>query len=154
MNEEQIADLHRRGHVIGSHSCSHPVPITALGDHELDREWRQSCDVLADILGQPCRVGSVPGGFLSGRVIASAARAGIEQLFTSEPTTAVHRHQDCTVLGRYMVKHGTPAQVAADIARGKLRPRLQQWVFWNGKKGIKRIGGKYWLRVRKYLLSR
>jgi len=154
MNANQVKDLHGRGHVIGSHSCSHPVPITALTDSEMDREWRQSCSVLADIVGQPCNIGSVPGGFLSRRVIASAARSGIELLFTSEPTTSVYLSNGCAVFGRYMVKRDTSAEVAADIARGRLRPRLQQWVFWNGKKGLKQIGGKYWLLLRRYLLSR
>src|SRR5437588_4291094 len=33
----QVSDLRRRGHVIGSHSCSHPTRMAALTRREMDR---------------------------------------------------------------------------------------------------------------------
>src|SRR3989442_9745468 len=59
LNETQLRELHRRGHVIGSHSCSHPTRMAALTPAELDREWRQSGARPAGILG-----GAGGGAFL------------------------------------------------------------------------------------------
>src|SRR5262245_49786097 len=42
MSREQIRDLHRRGHIIGSHSCSHPLRFAARPRAELQREWKES----------------------------------------------------------------------------------------------------------------
>jgi hypothetical protein len=37
LDEDQIRDLHKRGHVIGSHSCSHPAWISKCTREELAR---------------------------------------------------------------------------------------------------------------------
>ena len=60
--------------------------MAALTRAELDREWRQSIARLSAVLGDPVKVASVPGGYYSREVGESAAAAGIEALFTSEPT--------------------------------------------------------------------
>jgi hypothetical protein len=110
--------------------------------------------MLSKIIGEPCRVGSVPGGFSSQIVIAQAGRAGIQVLFTSEPETSGREQGGTLVLGRYAIWRHTSADTAAALAAGRLRPRLQQWVLWNGKKVAKRVGGKYWLKARALVLRR
>src|ERR1700758_1507171 len=65
LNRWQIRDLQRRGHVIGSHSCSHPERMSHLSCEALRREWSESCGILNDILGEKTRVASVPGGYYS-----------------------------------------------------------------------------------------
>jgi peptidoglycan/xylan/chitin deacetylase (PgdA/CDA1 family) len=154
LGASQVVELHRRGHVIGSHSHTHPVPMTALDDRELAAEWRRSVELLSQLLGERCRIGAVPGGFVSRRVVAAAAAAGIEELFTSEP----HRHTrwqgGCLVHGRFGVVRATsPGEVAALVA-GRLVPRARAWVLWNGKKVLKRVGGRYWFAARRVLLQR
>src|SRR5258707_1729352 len=74
----QVRDLHKRGHVIGSHSCSHPRRMSSCTWEELAGEWRRSCAMLADILGEPVKTASVPGGFYSRRVGEAAAHIGIQ----------------------------------------------------------------------------
>jgi len=74
---EQIRDLHQRGHIIGSHSCSHPKRMSFCSRAELLQEWGRSCEILAGILGAPVTVASVPGGFYSRAVAEAAAEAGI-----------------------------------------------------------------------------
>src|ERR1700686_4820003 len=39
LNPGQIRELHRRGHVIGSHSYSHPARMSFCTTAELDEEW-------------------------------------------------------------------------------------------------------------------
>ena len=46
VSREQIRDLHRRGHVIGSHSCSHPKKMSECSREELLEEWQRSLSCL------------------------------------------------------------------------------------------------------------
>ena len=62
LNKEQIRALRKRGHVIGTHSYSHPEQMSHLGWKELVEEWGSSVRILSDILGEQVSVGSVPAG--------------------------------------------------------------------------------------------
>jgi peptidoglycan/xylan/chitin deacetylase (PgdA/CDA1 family) len=149
LTPEQIRSLHARGHVVGSHSCSHPVRMSLCPRDQLAYEWKESARVLTDLLGAKLRVASVPGGYYSKRVSEAAEAAGIEMLFTSEPTSRIARINDCRVIGRYSIRHGMPAETAARIASADWSPRMRQYVFWNCKKLVKRLGGSYYLALRK-----
>lgn len=154
LSDSGIRDLQRRGHTIGSHSCSHPPRMAALGSADLIREWRDSLSVLAGITGERCRTASVPGGYYSRRVAEAADQCGVEELYTSEPVASVQRIGRTLVRGRYSVQRGTGASKAASLARGDLAPRLRQYAYWNAKKMVKAAGGRYWLTFRKYILAR
>ena len=152
VERDEIVDLHRRGHVIGTHSVSHPVRMSSCSDRELAREWSESVDCLSTILGTAVITGSLPGGYYSPRVAAAAAAAGIRVLFTSEPTLRPHVVESCLVLGRFTLRRNSSAAYAAALAAGRLWPRLHQWTAWNVKKAAKRVGGPAYLQVRKRLL--
>ena len=143
MSREQIRELHRRGHVIGSHSLTHPVRMSRLSWNEMLEEWSASVSILSDIVGDRVRVASVPGGFYSKQVARAAAQCGIEVLFTSEPITSVKSVDGCAVLGRYVIKRWTKPGTAAAIAAGRIPPRLAQTISWNAKKTIKALRGDY-----------
>ena len=149
MSREQIRELHRRGHVIGSHSLTHPLRMAHLGWNEMLEEWTASARILSDIVGEQVRVASVPGGSYSRQVARAAARSGIDVLFTSEPTSSRELVDGCAVLGRYVIQRWTNPRTAAAIAAGRLAPRLGQMVFWNAKKVAKAVGGKYYTRSRR-----
>ena len=154
LSREQIQDLRRRGHVIGSHSCSHPARMAQCTREELQREWRESTRVLEDILGEPVPVASVPGGYYSRLVGETAAEAGIRVLFNSEPTAAVSRAGECVLLGRYFIQRGMPAGISGAFAAGRFGPRWKQSAYWEIKKVAKAVGGKAYLSVRERLLKR
>lgn len=154
LTREQVRELRRRGHVVGSHSCSHPHRLSHLLQRELDHEWNDSVSVLSDCLAETPRVASVPGGFYSRRVAEAAARAGIRILFNSEPTTRLERLGDCHVLGRYCLQQHMSAATAAALAHGDLSPRLRQFVLWNSKKAAKRLAGPLYYSLRKSFLNR
>src|SRR2546423_11100947 len=42
LGDAEVRDLHRRGHIIGSHSATHPTRMAALTRAALDREWNTS----------------------------------------------------------------------------------------------------------------
>ena len=153
LKREEIAELSRQ-HVIGSHSASHPTRMSRLTDAELLEEWRRSIEVLEGIVQQRVTVASVPGGYYSPRVAETAAAAGLEVLFTSEPLIRIERVSACSVLGRYTLRRDhTAAYVRQLVGRAPVA-RAAQWLNWNLKKIGKRLAGDAYLRARERLLDR
>jgi len=154
LNAAQIAELDRRGHVIGSHSCSHPTRMARISGEQMLEEWRVSTARLAEIVGHPVEVASVPGGYYSRRVAEAASQAGIRTLFTSEPTRAVRTVNGCRVVGRYVLRQGMGPEWAEGFAAGKLGPRLRQALAWKARQVAKTVGGSLYLRVRETILRK
>jgi peptidoglycan/xylan/chitin deacetylase (PgdA/CDA1 family) len=148
LGADDLRELHARGHVVGSHSHSHPVRMSAVGVEGLRREWSESVGRLSDILGAPVRTASVPGGYFSRVVAETAADAGVRVLFTSEPTSRPFRVGPCTVLGRYTLRRDDPGSLAADLVASSHGARVRQWSIWNAKKVLKALGGESYLRAR------
>jgi len=153
LNRRQISEIHARGHVIGSHTVSHPERMSHLSYDGLIKEWSQSCDLLADIIGRPVTVASVPGGYTSEKVCRAAAVSGIRVLFTSEPTTSVATVEGCLVLGRYSIRRWTTPAVSAAIAAGARLPRYRESALWLVKKGVKLLAGDWYVRGRRALIA-
>jgi peptidoglycan/xylan/chitin deacetylase (PgdA/CDA1 family) len=153
LSASQIRELHRRGHVIGSHSTSHPPRMSACSDDRIRREWQTSRAVLADILGEAPTTASVPGGFYSRAVARLAAEAGYSVLFNSEPTTGHFHVDNCLIVGRYSVVRTTTPQQAAALVAGGPWPRWRQAIVWNVKKVAKSLAGGWYARFRERRLS-
>ena len=113
----EIRQLRADGHLIGSHSHTHPDIYRELDRERMLVEWRQSSDILAQILGEPCLAGAVPGGEISGDVLRSAGAAGLRYLFTSEPCLTPRVVGGCWILGRYCPKAATSADEIDTLAR-------------------------------------
>ncbi len=153
LDAPQIRRLHDRGHVIGSHSCSHPLRMGHCAWTQLVDEWTRSCAVLSDLLGSRVDVASVPGGDFAPHVAAAAAHAGIARLFTSEPTTSVRCASGVELIGRFTIQAWTTAATVQALAAGDWMPRMRQAMLWNAKKLTKRIGGAHYLAIRKLMLG-
>ena len=154
LTRTEIRTLRARGHVVGSHSCSHPARMALCSHDQLLHEWGDSRELLSDILGEAVESASVPGGYYARRVAEAASECGIRVLFTSEPTSSTHDVAGTEVVGRYSIQQGVSAKTAAAIASGDVMPRVRQAAFWNAKKAMKTVGGRQWLRLRKYLIAR
>jgi peptidoglycan/xylan/chitin deacetylase (PgdA/CDA1 family) len=150
---DAIRDLSRRGHIIGSHSCSHPLRMGHCAWAQLLTEWSDSVAVLSDIVGHAVCDASVPGGDFAPRVADAAARAGITRLFTSEPTMSARRAFGVSVVGRFTIQRWTTASTAAALAAGAWLPCARQAMVWSAKKISKRVGGERYLRIRKLLVG-
>jgi len=148
-----ILALRAAGHVVGTHSHTHPAEMSRLSPTVLASEWRLSTERLAQLLGEPVTVGSVPGGFYSTEVARVAAAAGIRYLFTSEPSTSTWQVDGCTVLGRYTLWRDSPASQAVALALGTQGVRQFQWLAWNAKKPLKRWARPVYRVVRGSLLK-
>ena len=154
LSRDQILALHRRGHVIGSHSHTHPAGFSRLNYARMVNEWRHSREILEEILGAPVRSASVPGGYYSTEVARAAREAGYEVLFNSEPDARPVHVEGLLVLGRYGIQRGTPAPIAARFACADTGLRRRQWLSWNAKKPLKAVGGPVWLAFRRWFFKK
>lgn len=150
LDAAQLRALHADGHIIGSHSCSHPLRFSHLSEKEMLREWRDSRARLCDIVGADIVTASVPGGFYALQVARTAAAAGFQVLFTSEPVTKVQIVDGCRVIGRYAMQHATPPEAAAALAAGQWLPAARQAVWWNTKKVAKTCAGPLYALIRQH----
>lgn len=146
--------LAARGHVLGSHSASHPIPISKLSDRALNEEWSTSRKVLEDIIGAEIADASVPGGFTSERVEHAAASAGFGRLFTSVPTKKKRMVGTMSIHGRFAITRATASGTVARVLAGESMPWIQQAALWEAKKLVKLLGGPAWLRIRQAYFRR
>src|SRR5450755_2238287 len=154
LTPEQIRSLRTNGHVIGSHSFSHPTRMSHCSRETLADEWGRSVKILSDIVAGPVDSASVPGGYYSELVAETAAAAGIRILFNSEPTTAIQAVDGCLVVGRYNIFQGTPAKVSGELVSIQSSARSRQWLYWNFKKILKKSAGRPYLAARQWLLRK
>jgi peptidoglycan/xylan/chitin deacetylase (PgdA/CDA1 family) len=132
LKPSDIRTLRSAGHIVGSHSHTHPDIFRSLPRELMTTEWQVSRAILEGLLGEPCVTASVPGGDISRRVLESASDAGIRYVFTSEPLLTPERIGDAWILGRVILKSGvSPATIRQLVAfRGWQRAQL-----------IRRLGG-------------
>lgn len=75
LRAEEVMELARDGHAIGSHADRH-VPLAPLSSAEVEREVEQSRERLAELLAEPPRYFAPPGGIGHPDLAASLARHG------------------------------------------------------------------------------
>jgi peptidoglycan/xylan/chitin deacetylase (PgdA/CDA1 family) len=153
LNTRQIRELDERGHVIGSHSASHPERFRSRSRAMMLHEWRRSRDVLQDLLGHAVLTASLPGGSLSRDVVRSASDAGLRVLFTSEPVTSVHYERRCAVIGRFAIRHSSRTDLARRLVEPPPFARWQQWAIWNAKGALRPLLGSSYVRVADWLTA-
>jgi peptidoglycan/xylan/chitin deacetylase (PgdA/CDA1 family) len=144
-----LCELHSAGHVVGSHSASHPMRMSHLTREAIRYEWRDSRARLEDLISAPVTAASVPGGYFSQAVATAAAEAGIRVLFTSEPRRSVTTVDGMAVVGRFSVTRRTPEGDVVSLATGGRGAALRQRFAWGAKKVAKRVAGEAWLAARR-----
>jgi peptidoglycan/xylan/chitin deacetylase (PgdA/CDA1 family) len=103
LTREQIKALHARGHVIASHSNSHPRDISKLSYDEIVEEWSKSKSILEDIIEEDVKQASIPGGAISTNVLRGLKHSGYDVVYTSIPTTKAASFDGMDVIGRYTI---------------------------------------------------
>jgi peptidoglycan/xylan/chitin deacetylase (PgdA/CDA1 family) len=153
LHPHHVRELQAAGHLIGTHSATHPLRFDACGWDQLVAEWSRSRAVLEDVTGTAITLGSVPGGFYTRRVALAARAAGLEFLLTSEPKTADWRVDGCRVFGRYALRRDSPPELAGRLVRRAPAARLRQWTAWNAKKVLKKSLGSGYIRLANRIAS-
>lgn len=151
LESHHLRELHARGHLIGSHSVSHPPLFNRLPWRKQVEEWHKSRAVLEDLIGAAVKVASVPGGFYSEGVARAAQDAGIRALFTSEPERRLRRVDGCLVLGRYTLRRDSPPGLAGRLVRQEPALLAREWLVWNAKKALKGSLGSGYIRLSGWL---
>ena len=154
MTRRQILEVDRRGHLVGTHSASHPARISACAHDDIVQEWTKSRHLLEDIVGHDIATASVPGGFYSQRVAAAAVDAGLRTLFTSEPVTQARPVDGCTVVGRFAIRYRTSPRHCASLVRPSPWSRWAALADWKAKALIKPILGTTYVHVADWLMAR
>jgi peptidoglycan/xylan/chitin deacetylase (PgdA/CDA1 family) len=152
LDAAQIRELDARGHVIGSHSASHPARFSACPFEQMVREWRDSRARLEDLVGHAVHVASVPGGYFSAAVARAAAEAGLTVLFNSEPVTAI-RVGEMTIIGRFTIRHGDAPDAAMQFLAPSPWARSAAWLDWNAKGLIKPLLGPAYRHVADWVCA-
>ena len=147
LDAAQIRELDARGHVIGSHSASHPTRFSACSPGQMRQEWTRSRQVLEDILGHEVTLASVPGGYYSKAVGRSARDAGLTLLFNSEPVTARNEEGGCTIAGRFTIRRGDAPEDSLRLLLPQPWARWGAWARWNAKGLVKPLLGPAYMRV-------
>jgi peptidoglycan/xylan/chitin deacetylase (PgdA/CDA1 family) len=153
LDRRQVGELAAAGHVVGSHSHTHPERMSALSYQEILTEWRTSIASLEDAIGAPVEQASVPNGFTNQAVVAAAHEAGIRTLFTSTPTRRRRTFRGMDVVGRFAVLAVDTPRAAVGLAADALLPRLQQQARWQALALPKRLLGDRYLEVRSRILG-
>lgn len=153
LSSSQIRDLKARGHLIGTHSWSHPERMSSCTWETLVEEWHRSIAFLSDLTGEQITAASVPGGFSSIAVVRTAALCGIQAIFTSEPVRRCRLVDGCLVLGRFRVTRGmTPSHVAALCSASTSGRQMQQYALRQIMKAPQLATGAYYPVIRAALL--
>ena len=147
LDAAQIRELDRRGHVIGTHSASHPTRFSALSRSDMRREWIESRERLEDVLGHPVATASVPGGYFSTDVGRAAAEADLFLLFNSEPVRSMRMIEGCAIVGRFTIRAGASPDLARRFVQKAPWARSRAWAMWNAKGLVKPLLGSSYPRV-------
>lgn len=143
LTREQVKELEERGHIIGSHSHSHTHNMASLTIDEMDEEWQLSCEILKDILGHVVCCASIPNGYGSKALNASAKRAGITELYTSVPTTKDTFYNGQTLHGRYVVHRDMSVEDVLAVVTDRNRQRRMYCRWWMLEQAKKVLGSSY-----------
>lgn len=118
LTETQIKDLHRRGHVIGSHSCSHPADFREISYEMRRNEWNNSTKILSSIIGEPVKEVSIPNGFLQEKDFQIFKALGITTIYTSK-IGEWHQYDGMNIIGRVGIdKNMSKKRIVNVLSRG------------------------------------
>lgn len=124
--KQDIRTLHQKGHIIGSHSHTHPMIFRSLTYVQMLEEWKVSKEILEEILGEEILHCSVPGGDSDLKTYESAVEAGFKYIFDSEPIVETRKLQNADIFGRFSVKAQTSDQQFLEMLTLKNLSSLQR----------------------------
>ena len=124
LTKEQIVDIDKRGHYIGSHSFSHPENITALSEDKIYEEWSRSVTDLEDIVGHKVKIASIPNGYQSNKVLEAIRMTSIIEVFTSKPICKQRQYKDISLNGRFVVLDGMTEDDIVELIGSKMKKQI------------------------------
>lgn len=139
LTRSEIREIAKCGHAVGSHSHTHIRNMMQQPDDIVVREWITSVKFLEDTIGSKVSVASVPYGSYAPRIATLAAAAGIQHLFTSEPSAYPSTINSVKVYGRYSITEKSSAKDVVSLVENRNLARQTQWTLWNARKIAKTV---------------
>lgn len=149
MTADQVKMLVENGHVVGSHSCSHPRNISSLNISDREHEWFTSIEKLDSICGCKTEEISIPNGYFSKKDTDIFKRACISKVYTS----SIGEHKfinGVEIIGRIAIDSTTSVQSFIAYITGGWQLRklvIKQSIL----QIIKSILGNSYIRIKKVL---
>ena len=109
MTWEQLRELVRMGHEVGSHSWSHPL-LPGCSDAQLVDELARSRMTLEDKLGVMVGAISIPHGSWNRHVLQRCGETGYRRVYTSDFLQGVKMMNGMQVVGRLTVRRTMTAE--------------------------------------------
>jgi peptidoglycan/xylan/chitin deacetylase (PgdA/CDA1 family) len=122
LNREEVVYIQSLGHIVGSHSHTHPNPFCELSKSQLTYEILQSKDILENLLNQKISNFSVPGGEIRRSTLALLAEDDLDlsQVYTSVPYQGVFRNiKRCQIIGRLCIERAMSLDEMTNYFLGK-----------------------------------
>ena len=151
LTKEQVKELAERGHVIGSHSHTHPEIFTKLSRREVCEEWQESAEILKGILGNSALSLSIPNGYASKVIMDEAISCEYTDIYTSQPTMKIRQYKKHKVIGRYVVHNGMSTQDVLRIVENK-RTRQKMAAKWHLLNVVKSVLGSSYDKIKAKVL--
>lgn len=152
LTKEQLKELAERGHVIGSHSHTHPEIFTKLSKEEIKEEWKLSAQVLKDILGEDGYAASIPNGYTSKEILDAAIQYGFSTIYTSQPTTKRKTYNNGKLIGRYVVLDGMTTDDVVRIVTSK-GTKMKMALKWHVLNLVKKVLGSSYETIKAKVLG-
>ena len=149
LSAEQIRELYNRGHVIGSHSASHPENLGSLSYEARKEEWTKSVTFLNGLIGTQITEVSIPNGYFDFGDIPVLRELGISKVYTSSLLDDYEKGS-IQVVGRIGIDSSfSPLRIKQILSGGWLYKRLivRQKVLCL----LKRIMGHNYLTVKAFV---
>lgn len=151
LDEQEIIDLDRRGHIIGSHAHTHEH-LYKLSQDEINEEWRKSSEILCNVLHKNIEYASIPNGDISESVLNGLCSNGFNYIYCSEPTTRIKQKGQLLIYGRYVIQSSDDKRKIAKLLNSKYY-RGQLYVKRLIIRGMKLILGEKYIAIKAKLFS-
>ncbi|MDO4763451.1 MAG: polysaccharide deacetylase family protein [Flavobacteriaceae bacterium] len=134
LNKEEIRKIRNQGHIVGSHSHTHPMIFKNLSYAQMLEEWKVSKSILEEVLKEEITTCSIPGGDSDSKTYESALESGFLRVFDSEPIIKRRMLGEMEIWGRISIKNSVSERELRKIlaleSLGSLqrRRKIKKWI--------------------------
>ena len=124
LNKNEIIDIYKMGHVIGSHSHTHPNPFCEISDKSIYEEVSKSKEILESILNQKIETFSVPGGEIRKNTLLTLSDTdlGLKEIYISTPYEGKYKlnlNSTAKIYGRLCIERKMNYKKVSNYIMGK-----------------------------------
>lgn len=124
LTKTEINELNQMGHVIGSHSHTHPNPFCELSEAKIIDEVQKSKTIIEDVICEKVGTFAVPGGEIRNDTLSKLCDGslGLDEIYISTPYQGQYFFSskfNTTVYGRITIERNMSYKKICDYLTGK-----------------------------------